>query len=195
MSARFGAGMRRSSAWLTSLTIGLVLIAGISLRPREDRTCEVIRAFQSEILDHAQGYAPLLSPRAQPTSNAWYLLWLAAPFERADESVGHPDMVFTPLYAPQLWSSHSPDFRSCFDGRLAPPFHDGEFSELGVAAMHQEPFPMLWTLSPVGFVGDREAMFYAECECGGLCGGGGFYLWRHTTRGWRFVAYSEVWIS
>lgn len=181
--------------WIAGLVTGLVLtgVVALSFRAQEDRTCEVIRAFKTEILDQTPDLAPLMAPRAEPTSEAWYLLWPTLPFDPENGEVAR--IVFTTPYAPQLALRPPRDFRSCFDRRPAPSFYEGRFSDLDIAAMQQAPYPMLWRLSPVGFVGDREAIFYAEYACGGLCAGGGFYLWRRTTRGWRFVGYCETWVS
>jgi len=57
-------------------------------------------------------------------------------------------------------------------------------------------FVTLWSVSPVGFSDDdRSAIMYAENNCGGLCGWGGFVLFKRVDGEWVVAGESWRWIS
>ncbi len=57
-------------------------------------------------------------------------------------------------------------------------------------------FVTLWSVSPVGFSDDgRLAIMYAENSCGGLCGWGGFVLFKQVSNKWTVAGDSWRWVS
>jgi hypothetical protein len=52
------------------------------------------------------------------------------------------------------------------------------------------------TISQAGFnLGRTEAILFVNLHCGGLCGGGNYYLLRKTYGVWHVVETKEVWVS
>jgi hypothetical protein len=52
------------------------------------------------------------------------------------------------------------------------------------------------TLSRVGFnAAHSVAVVYAESSCGGLCGGGGYFVLRRQNKLWLVIAYHQKWVS
>ncbi|MEZ5962013.1 MAG: hypothetical protein R3C30_16550 [Hyphomonadaceae bacterium] len=95
-------------------------------------------------------------------------------------------------------ASPSTSVASCFgDGK--PPIHDGTLDQARLRAALQSfglgADTSLVMVSPVAFSRDGlHAIIYVNQECGGLCGGGAFYVFER--RGaWVRVGTLGVWVS
>jgi hypothetical protein len=54
----------------------------------------------------------------------------------------------------------------------------------------------VWTVSPVAVSPDGEhALLVGGFTCGGLCGGGAFYLFERVRSGWTLVGHKNLWVS
>ena len=96
---------------------------------------------------------------------------------------------------------------ACFEGfDKGPKSHAGDFeSLLNMAKSNQRSGngseePGLWLtllhVSPVGFSDDGEwAAIYTEQHCGGLCGWGGFALFKKVDEEWEFAGDHTIWVS
>lgn len=87
---------------------------------------------------------------------------------------------------------------SCF-GPNGPPIHDGTLNEArlreALLSVGRRSNPTLVTVSSVAFSPDnRHAMIYVTHECGGLCGGGAFYVFERR-EAWTRIKITDVWVS
>ena len=54
----------------------------------------------------------------------------------------------------------------------------------------------VWTLSPVAISPDgQRALMLGGMVCGGLCGGGAFYLFEKSGEDWTLVGHDNLWVS
>lgn len=88
---------------------------------------------------------------------------------------------------------------ACF-GDGSPPIHDGTLRQAQVRqtlrSFGRHPGVTLVTVSPVAISADgRHAIIYATIECGGLCGGGTFYVFERQGDAWAEIGTLGIWVS
>jgi len=185
----------------------VALIASIALASCSARSeveaCGVYRAFFAQLPAPGQ---QVLHARSEPEIMHRNGAHYDAPrrFERGAgvmEPPGRapPEFLYenTATYFSQLQNEPAIDVAGCFpDG--APRFVQQSDVDAVMDRLETPNSDVLsvWTLSPIAIAPDgRHALMLGGMVCGGLCGGGAFYLFEKTGQSWMLVGHDNLWVS
>lgn len=101
-----------------------------------------------------------------------------------------------------MFADYALPISQCFDKGPQPSFYSGSHRWLTVretglrlvGLTDTKTMPAILSVSPIGFSHDgRWAVLYAEYDCTGFCGGGGFSLFEQRNGTWKFVGTNWIW--
>ncbi|WP_158766787.1 hypothetical protein [Terricaulis silvestris] len=78
----------------------------------------------------------------------------------------------------------------------APRFYDNGVDVLRLVEGSQREVVVVWRVSPVAFAPDgQHALLVGAFSCGGLCGGGAYYLFERVNGEWTLLGHQGLWVS
>lgn len=104
-------------------------------------------------------------------------------------------------YFEPLWSGKTANIKPCFKSSDSRPrFHKGRFKALHIREklLRRDDLGIVtvWRVSPIGVSGNgARALLYAEYYCGGICGGGSYFLLENKSGAWIQIGEHRVWFS
>lgn len=181
--------------------------------PADDRSCDVYRAFYVAVAPETTG---TLAP--QTRRPRWIKDWLHGPdtFERDTGEMQTTEVegeafefpvreqfeVETDAFFDVVRDGPARAIQHCFGADSDAAFFSGSVAQLAARSARSQELrypelpPSMWRLSRIGFSADwRYALLYADLECHGWCGGGGFYLFERDQAGWRLIGDKWVWVA
>lgn len=200
--------------------IGFVVLGVGANRPApaSAQSCAVYAAFFENISGekatflnpHSNRFSKILAPGAPPriaptrfmgdTGNVEKIVLYqgAEPVERTIKKVFAAQV--SDFFEP-LWSGNTANIKPCFKSSdIRPHFHKGRYKTLRIREklLRRDNLGMVttWRTSPIGFSEDgRRALLYAEYYCGGVCGGGSYFLLENKGGAWIQIGEHQVWFS
>lgn len=104
-------------------------------------------------------------------------------------------------YIEPLWSGKTANIKPCFQSSDSRPrFYKGRFKVLltreKLLGRDKMGIVTVWRVSPIGISKDgARALIYADYYCGGVCGGGSYFLFEYQSGAWVRIGEHRVWIS
>ena len=103
--------------------------------------------------------------------------------------------VDTTSYFDQLTSKPTTDLSSCFPDE-GPRFIQQSDDALELLEGRDSVILSVWSLSPVAISPDgQHALIAGGMSCGGLCGGGAYYLFGRVNGEWTLLGHKDLWVS